>query len=262
MKKQTIILAGIFLVLIIVLLCMNIKKPEIRSETQEAVIDNESGEMAEETDEGENPEVKESETSGSEEVSMPHSAKFYVEEEWSVNDIRNELESLGFTDIETEGREIETTDDAIYDKEVRDVFDDSKKGHDYWKEGDMVSPDHKIVIWYNTYLTPENCEDFAKAISSEDNIWEDFAKEYDKKFIVFEAAVEEATDYDGLTTWSATVRIDNSPSSLIILSPTLTTENIDRNVKEGDRIIAKGWINYYQTKGHTLHIDTIELKKK
>ena len=201
----------------------------------------------------------------SKEAEMPRDADEYVTDGWTVDDVQKELEDLGFSNITLEKNEIDGESPDGIDQQLTTVCDaDSGLFSDSnWKAGDKIDKAHKIIIYYNKYcyLTPDNCEDFAKALACDDNIWEEFAKKYDGKFVVFEAVVDDAGDNNGLTTWSAVVRQEGSQGAPIHCSPILTTENVDESIAEGDRVIVKGRINYYKTQGATLYLSVEELKK-
>lgn len=125
-------------------------------------------------------------------IVMPNDTYYYETEDWSVDSLVQEFETLGFTNIITEN--MGTSSDYVYGPIHTVRIDREMTG---WSKGDSYKSNDKVEISYydpTPTLTAENCPNLASILNGDTSSWLDFAKEYDDEYIEFDGCVVDRID--------------------------------------------------------------------
>lgn len=202
-------------------------------------------------------------------ITMPYSSKDY--EFWLLEDVINNLNSLGFYNIQTVS--CKPTDDNyalnIFDIQIATgLFSD-----DPWESGDKFASESKITIYYNEFplLTVDNCPDLLTILTSSDISYTSFSKEYDDRYVKFDAHIVENISYMDETEHIIEVVGGNAPSNesdkslgLKIRIGTRTWNNdVNTNHEENTNCTVIGkinssWSEYYDM----LYVEGLSLKPR
>lgn len=204
----------------------------------------------------------------SEKIVMPKSAEDYIGSEWTIETITEHFTELGFTNIRAHPL---NPSEESYDKNIISV--EIKTGwvsYDPWDTGDEFDADAEISIYYNEFpiLTIDNCPDLVTILTSKDMGYMTFCKEYDGRYVRFEAYVNSHTTYDGGTSHIISVAggdysADGAAGLIIHIGDRSWGNQINYGVDEGDPIIVSGridasWAEYYKC----VYVETMDLSRR
>lgn len=122
-------------------------------------------------------------------IVMPNDTNYYQTEDWTVENLIKEFESLGFTNIVTKymGTPFEYRYGPVHTVSIdHEMF--------AWDEGDIYRSNDEVEISYydpTPTLTSENCPELADILTGETSSWLKFAEEYDGQYIEFDGCVVE-----------------------------------------------------------------------
>ena len=124
-------------------------------------------------------------------ITMPNYSWHY-DNGWTVENLINHFQELGFTNIET-ATTTETGWGAefhLYGEIFNVTIEDTTLGG--WKSGDVFGSTSLITITYyerTPTLTIENCPDLVSILSNRDMTYTEFVEKYDGQFIEFDACI-------------------------------------------------------------------------
>lgn len=211
-----------------------------------------------------------SESSGSSggKIEMPKSAEDYCGSEYTIDELTEYFEDLGFTNIRTVACE---PDEDKYRKNIFEIYIETGLfSTDPWKAGEKYDADAEISIYYNEepLLTVDNCEDLVTVLNSTDMDYMTFANKYDGRYVEFNAYVYDHSTYDGGTSHIIDVaggdKVSDKALGLIIRIGDRTWGNsIDESVEKGQLVVVSGkidasWCEYYKQ----LYVECEELKRR
>ena len=210
-------------------------------------------------------------------IVMPYSSSDYCGEEWTVEELTDHLEELGFTNINTYAC---APDDDRYKSNIFEIC--IKTGWfstGPWNAGEEYSQNAEISVYYNEFplLTVENCPDLVTVLTSKDMSYMSFAKAYDGRYVEFDAYVTNHIVYDGGTSHIIDVTggdydgvreledyDDSTYDGLVIrIGDRAWRSPINNGVKAGDSVRVSGridasWCEYFKQ----LYVETILLERR
>lgn len=125
-------------------------------------------------------------------IVMPKDNDYYEAENWEVDTLVSEFESLGFTNVVTE--RMGTASEYRYGPIHTVRIDGEWSG---WDAGDTYRSNKEVEIRYydpTPTLTIENCSELADILSGETSSWLEFATKYDGEYIEFDGCVVDRID--------------------------------------------------------------------
>ncbi len=143
-------------------------------------------------------------------ITMPYSNEEYENGEWSIEELVNHFEELGFTEVEVVG----------YTNEIIDVYaedDDSLFGA--FEKGAEISASRKIRIFTGfegATLTVDNCPELAEFIESgidsteKEAEWQSFLEAYNERTIEFDGTLTDWYDDFFWLSVSFTIAVEDS----------------------------------------------------
>ena len=213
-------------------------------------------------------------------ITMPYSSRDYETGEWTVDELKEHLKELGFTDIKTVGHEsyfgeyshsVYCVQIAVDSWKTDSIFTEYE---DFTKGGVVSSKNEVLIDYYYTpkALTIENCPDLAEILlGSEDGESMDFiafANKYDGQYVRFDAYIHEHTTYMGGSKHIINVVAGDSfveaPKGCIVrIGDQSWGNSIDESVVEGQLVKVYGKVDASQSDYFKmLYIETLALKAR
>ncbi len=130
------------------------------------------------------------------EIAMPYENEYYEKEEWTVEDLSKEFESLGFTNVVAV--KLVDSSDYVYGVVSSVRIDGQMLG---WEKGDVFRSTDEVEIFYHAptpTLTIDNCPELADILNGNTTSWRSFASDHDGEFIEFDGCVIERIDDDAV----------------------------------------------------------------
>jgi len=187
-------------------------------------------------------------------ITMPYDSYDYtVGGDWTIDELVDHLEELGFTKIETDTYSL----DEYKPRQIKSIEIDGEDSFDQGKR--FYSNDEVEILYYNFdyVLTPDNCEELNAFLSGESTDYMKFAEEYDGRTVAFDAYVTYAESYMGGTSYIIEVSAGdysedngNKPIIRIDVETVTPTPYIDKDVKVGYNVavfgkVGKGKSEYF-----------------
>ena len=213
-------------------------------------------------------------------ATMPHSSDEYENGEWSVDELVEHFEGLGFTDIDVE--EYTTFNESEVKIQVVVAEDSTSWFPSYrdFEKGETVDTLRKIIIRETRLipiLTIENCPEFAEYVKngkdSPDNTlpWLSFIDEHNGEALEFDGIITSWSDeFWYITGVDCTVTVENSENMSFYWSVDslddlgLSGEDSHNEyslgeITEGMQLHILAVINYSEDGGLNLEIETMEI---
>lgn len=211
-------------------------------------------------------------------ATIPHSSDEYENGEWSVEELVEHFEDLGFTDIKIEEK---TTFDESEVKIQVLVADDSDSWFPSYRDfekGETISTMRKIIIRATSLipvLTVDNNSDFAKLVNMDQaspekpDLLSSFMQAHDGDYLEFNGTITNWSDEFFWTSVSLTVAVEDSNQmsfswGAISLSELDMTGAYDYNnyyaglIKEGMKVHIIAKIDYAKD-GWALEINSMDV---
>lgn len=163
------------------------------------------------------------------EITMPNDTYYYETEDWTVENVIKEFESMGFTKIVTE--RMGTSSNYVYGPIDTVRIAGKWTG---WSEGDIYYSNDEVKIRYydpTPTLTTENCPELSAILKGESSDWFQFATAHDGEFIEFDGCVIRRTDSKILNEAIITVCGGDYSESINKQPIRLTYISIDPDIK-------------------------------
>ena len=213
-------------------------------------------------------------------ATIPYSSDEYENGEWTVEELVEHFEELGFSDIEIEEKATFNESEARIQVIVADNSDPMFPSYRSFEKGETISTVRNIIIRATTLIpimTVENCPEFAEFVkngpdsSNNTEPWTSFLEAHNGEALEFDGTI---TDwYDKLWYISGvdcTVAVENSEH----LSFYWDVENLDDlglsgeyshneyslgEITEGMQVHILAIINYSKNGGLNLEIESMEI---
>lgn len=197
-------------------------------------------------------------------IKMPHDDSYY--EDLSLNKAIDELEALGFTNIET--KEL-VSDPSEFDEVVN--VDIGMEW--FFEKGDVFSSNTAIEIEYHNRpsgFTMDNCEDLKTFLNGDNNDYLALAEKYDGEYVEFDAYIYKS-EYNQYTmdntiyVASGNYKKESQPKNIIQLDSAYATDSeyYDEYISEKTNVRVVGVVDLGYSKYYDhLFIDTYYLKTR